>query len=324
MISIVIPLYNEEEAVGLLYERLTACAQTWHEDYEIILVNDGSTDATLIKTLSIAQKDHHIKVISFTRNFGHQAAVTAGIRYASGDMLAVMDADLQDPPEELGRFFEKCREGYDIVYAVRTKRKEHIVKRLCYWLFYRALSVLADIEIPIDAGDFCVMSRKVYHTLNTLPELNRFIRGLRSWTGYRQIGIQYERNERLLGKTKYSPMKLLNLALDGFINFSNKPLRIIMFLGIAIGCFAFLLGLLFLFQFLTDTTIGGYNPRQARGWTSLILSILFLGGMQLIGIGILGEYIGRLFQEIKRRPLYIIDQLINFSHDKILYPGDGK
>lgn len=322
MISIIVPLYNEEESIELLYSRLCASAHAWGDEYEIIMVNDGSTDATLEKLTNIASTDQHVKIISFTRNFGHQAAITAGIRYACGDMLTIIDADLQDPPEELSRFFEKCREGYDIVYAIRTKRKENILKRGCYWLFYRALSFLADIDIPIDTGDFCVMSRKAYTTLNQLPEINRFMRGLRSWTGYRQIGIRYERGERISGQPKYDLKKLINLALDGFINFSNKPLHLIMIIGIAIGCFAFIVGVLVFFQFLTDTTVFGYNPRQARGWTSLILSILFLGGMQLVGIGILGEYIGRLFQEMKKRPPYVIDQLINFGHNNILYPGD--
>jgi len=263
MISLVIPLFNEEEIIDRLYQRLLFCARTWNEEYEIIFVNDGSTDSTFQQVCRIAEKDPHIKLISFTRNFGHQAAVSAGIRYASGDLVAVMDADLQDPPEDLVRFFQKCREGYDVVYAIRVKRKETIIKKGCYWLFYRMLSFLADIEIPIDAGDFCVMNRKVCNVLNALPEANRFVRGLRSWTGYRQIGLAYERNERVAGKSKYGFMKLINLALDGFINFSNKPLRIIMFTGILIGCFSFILGFLVFIQYTTDTTVWGYNPRQA-------------------------------------------------------------
>ena len=321
MISVIVPMYNESEGVNILYERLVSAAKSWNEPFEVILINDGSRDNTFELCEALTKRDSRIKLLGFSRNFGHQAAVTAGLRYASGEIVTVIDADLQDPPEELHRFIQKCREGYDVVYAVRTKRKEGPVKKICYWLYYRILSALATIDIPLDSGDFCVMNRKVLDALNALPERNRFIRGLRVWLGYRQIGLSYERKERGFGAPKYTFSKLLNLALDGLINFSYKPLRILMITGALVGLLSFLAGIVVLFQYFTDTTIVGYNPRDARGWTSLILAVLFLSGTQLFGMGILGEYIGRLFDETKGRPIYIVDQQIGFKDQERLFPG---
>lgn len=311
MISVVLPAFNEQDNVPQLYERLTTCARTWNEPYEILVVNDGSRDATLEMCASYAAHDPCFKVLGFSRNFGHAAAITAGLRFASGDLVAILDSDLQDPPEELVRFFAKCREGYDVVYAVRTKRKEGALKRASYFVYYRLLASLATFDIPLDSGDFCVMTRRVVETLNALPERNRFVRGLRSWIGFRQTGLAYERQARAAGEPKYTFGKLLNLALDGIFNFSYKPLRVITLTGIGIGVLAMLAGLLFLIQYLGDITIAGYNPRQARGWTSLILAILFLSGTQLFGLGVLGEYLGRIFEETKDRPMFIVDTAVN-------------
>ena len=211
------------------------------------------------------------------------------------------------------RFFAKCREGYDVVYAVRTKRKEGIFKRASYFIYYRVLASLATFDIPLDSGDFCVMSRRVVQTLNALPERNRFVRGLRSWIGFKQTGLEYERHARAAGEPKYTFRKLINLALDGIFNFSYKPLRVITLTGIAVGALAIFAGLLFLTQYLGNITIAGYNPRQARGWTSLILAILFLSGTQLFGLGVLGEYLGRIFEETKDRPMFIVDAAVNLS-----------
>ena len=313
MISVVLPAFNEQENIPQLYERLTACARTWNEDYEIIVVNDGSRDGTLAMCASYAATDPRFKVLSFSRNFGHPAAITAGLRFSSGDIVAILDSDLQDPPEELARFFAKCREGYDVVYAVRTKRKEGPFRRASYFLYYRLLAKLATFDIPLDSGDFCVMSRRVVQTLNALPERNRFVRGLRSWIGFKQIGLQYERHARAAGEPKYTFRKLINLALDGIFNFSYKPLRVITLSGLAVGALAMFAGLVFLVQYLGDITILGYNPRQARGWTSLILAILFLSGTQLFGIGMLGEYLGRIFEETKERPMFIVDTALNLN-----------
>ena len=321
MISVVIPMYNEAEGVNTLYNRLINCAKTWGEDFEVVIVNDGSTDKTFELCKALTEKDSRIKLLSFTRNFGHQAAVAGGLCYALGDYIAIIDADLQDPPEELIRLINKCREGYDVVFGVRRQRKEWIFKKVCYWCYYHLLTSVASIDIPLDSGDFSVISRRALNALNSLPERNRFFRGLRVWLGYTRAGVEYERSERQFGKPKYTFFKLLNLSVDGLVNFSFKPLRMVMLLGIFVACLAFLLGIFVFWQYVSNTTIFGYNPHQARGWTSLILSILFLSGTQLISIGILGEYIGRLFEESKGRPTYMIDQQIGFGHNDIIYPG---
>jgi dolichol-phosphate mannosyltransferase len=228
-----------------------------------------------------------------------------------------MDADLQDPPEELARFIEKCREGFDVVYAVRTQRKESAPMRLAYTVYYRLLRRLASIDIPLDSGDFCVMSRRVVDVLNALPERGRFVRGLRSWAGYRQIGLAYERQARQAGAPKYTLAKLLQLGLDGVLSFSRRPLHLLMLAGIAIGSAAFLAGIFVFIQYAANWTILGYNPRNATGWTSLMIVILFVAGVQLFGMGLLGEYIGRIFEETKQRPVYVIRETINLprQHD---------
>jgi len=311
MISIVVPAFNEEEGIHLLHERVSAVAAGWGEEYELIVVDDGSRDRTLEICQQIAAGDPRFRVISFSRNFGHQAAITAGLRYSSGDLIAVMDADLQDPPEELIRFIDKCREGFDVVYAIRTKRKEGLWKRWSYFLYYRLLKRLAALDIPLDAGDFCVMSRPALDALNALPERNRFIRGLRTWVGYRQTGLAYERHARQTGEPKYTFGKLLRLAMDGIISFSYKPLQLVMFCGLAVSALTLLAGLVVVFQYLTNTTLFGYNPRQVRGWTSLILAFLLLSGVQLMSLGIIGEYVGRVFEEVKARPPFVVRKTIN-------------
>lgn len=322
MISIVVPAYNEEHGIELLYQRLTSAATTWGDDVELIVVDDGSRDATLAILGRMAASDPRLKILSFTRNFGHQAAVTAGLMHASGDVVAIIDADLQDPPEELGRFLQKCRDGYDVVYAIREKRKESPLKRSAYFIYYRVLRFLANIDIPLDSGDFCVMSRRALDALNALPERNRFVRGLRTWIGYRQIGIRYERQARAAGQPKYTLRSLMNLALDGVINFSYKPLRVLGVAGMIIGVLAIAAGVLFFVMSVTNTTVLGYNPRDAPGWTSLILTILFLSAVQLFGLGVMGEYIGRLFEETKRRPPYMIASWVNLPPRTTPYPGE--
>ena len=322
MISIVVPAFNESAGIELLYERVTKAAATWNESYELIVVDDGSRDETLSILTTISAQDAHLKVLSFTRNFGHQAAVSAGLIYAKGDIIAVIDADLQDPPEELARFLQRCRDGYDVVYAIREKRKESIFKRAAYFVYYRVLRFLANIDIPLDSGDFCVLSRRALDTLNALPERNRFVRGLRTWIGYRQIGLAYERHARAAGAPKYTLRSLTNLALDGLINFSYKPLRVLAVAGLFVGVMAVIAGILFFLQSVTNTTVWGYNPRDAPGWTSLILTILFLSAMQLFGLGVMGEYIGRLFEETKRRPPFVIASWINLPPRASDYPGE--
>ena len=314
MISVVVPAHNEATGIAQLYQRLTGAAATWNEEYEFILVDDGSSDGTFAALSEIAARDSRLKVISLSRNFGHQAAVTAGLAHAAGSVVAVVDADLQDPPEELGRFIAKCREGYEVVYAIRAQRKESLLKRAAYHMYYRLLRLFANIDIPLDSGDFCVMSRRALDALNALPERNRFIRGLRTWIGYRQTGLEYERAARKTGRSKYTLRKLINLALDGVVGFSSLPLRMLGLAGAAVGVLALLAAALFLFQYLSGFTILGYNPRQSRGWTSLILAVLFLSAIQLFGLGIIGEYLGKLFEEAKGRPSYIIATTVNLPN----------
>jgi dolichol-phosphate mannosyltransferase len=255
--------------------------------------------------------DPRIKAVGLSRNFGHQAAISAGLTYARGSIVAVMDADLQDPPEELLPFILKIRDGWDVVYAIRTKRKEGIFKRACYSLYYRLLKRLATLDIPLDAGDFCVMRGEVADAINRLPERSRFVRGLRSWVGFRQTGLAYERQARFAGEPKYTFRKLLKLAIDGIINFSYRPLQFIMSIGLALA-FCSVAGALFvLVQYAANWTILGFNPHQARGWTSLIFVLLFFSAVQLVCLGILGEYIGRLFEEVKQRPVWLVKKRVN-------------
>lgn len=317
MISIVIPAFNEEAGLEELFRRVAAASSTWGDDFELILVDDGSRDRTLEIASRLAAADPRLKVISLSRNFGHQVAVSAGLRHASGAIVTVMDADLQDPPEELHHFIAKIREGFDVVYAIRTKRKEGIFKRAAYFIYYRLLRRLATLEIPLDAGDFCVMSAEVVAAINSLPERSRFVRGLRTWVGFRQTGLVYERAARFAGEPKYTLARLLKLAGDGIVNFSYRPLQIITWLGFLVAFCSIALALLVLAQYLLDWTIAGFNPRQARGWTSLIFVLLFSSATQLICMGILGEYVGRLFEESKQRPIYLIKRRINIGEPMV-------
>lgn len=307
MISVVIPVYNEAENIGRLFARLTAAARHWgEEDYEVLVVDDGSKDASLAELANIRRIDPRWKILSFSRNFGHQVAVSAGIHYATGDAVVVMDADLQDPPEELGRFLAKWREGYHVVYAIRTKRKESAWKRLAYAAFYRILATISSIDIPLDSGDFCVMDRAVVRVLQSLPERNRFVRGLRSWSGFRQIGIEYERAARSAGAAKYTLGKLVRLALDGMLSVSSVPLKLSSWLGIGL---CGLSGLLLAFVLVwrgSGVTLYGMKPSDSVGWTSLSSLVLFLSGLQFLVLGVMGEYLARLFEESKGRPPWVI------------------
>jgi glycosyltransferase involved in cell wall biosynthesis len=311
MISIVIPIYNEEENIDNLYARLTVSAPSWNDDYEILLVDDGSKDNSLAMMRAYAEKDSHVRVIKLSRNFGHQPAISAGIQEAKGDAVVIMDGDLQDPPEELYRFLDKWREGYDVVYAVRTKRKEGFFKKVAYKTFYRMLAWISDIEIPLDSGDFCVMDRKVVNTIvHEMPEQVRFVRGLRAYAGFKQIGVTYERAERAAGEVKYTFKKLVELALDGLFGFSNFPLRMATYLGFLIAIPSFLVGIFFVLHRLIGFKVFGHSPEETPGTATLAVGMYFLGGVILIILGILGEYIGRIYIEVKRRPFFVIDEVI--------------
>jgi glycosyltransferase involved in cell wall biosynthesis len=269
----------------MLLDRLRSAAATWNDDYELVFVDDGSTDSSLSLMMSAARDDSRVRVIKLSRNFGHQAAITAGLQQCRGDAVAVLDGDLQDPPEELARFLEKWREGYEVVYGIRQGRKEGLVLRAAYALFYRMLRLVSDIEIPLDSGDFGVMDRKVVDALQfQFPEQIRFVRGLRAYAGFKQIGLPYERHQRAAGTASYNFRSLLRLALDGFLGFSMVPLRLASILGFVIAIPSFLLG-----AYL------------------LAVGLFFLSGLILIILGIMGEYLGRIYLEVKRRPLYIVD-----------------
>lgn len=306
MLSIVIPIYNEEEIIPELLSRLKNSSHDWGE-YEIIFVNDGSVDRSCQLLTQASSQENNLRLIEFSRNFGHQIAVSAGLNYAKGDCVAIIDGDLQDPPEMIKDFLAKWREGYKVVYAIRKARKENIFKRMAYNSFYRILRYLAEIEIPLDAGDFCLMDRKVVDVINSMPERNRFVRGLRSWAGFSSVGVEYEREKRFAGEPKYTLRKLIHLALDGMIGFSSVPLKASTYFGFIIAFFSFLIGVLLI---VLKLTVGV----DAQGWTSIILIIFFMGGVQLIVMGMLGEYIGRIYKEVQHRPLYIVKEKIGFSN----------
>jgi polyisoprenyl-phosphate glycosyltransferase len=274
--------------------------------YELIFVNDGSTDQSKSILNKLAKKDGAVKVLNFSRNFGHQIAVTAGLDYSQGDMVAILDADLQDPPEVLPEFFAEIKKGYDVVYAVRRHRKEPVLKRLMYFLFYRLLKLVASISIPLDSGDFCVMNKRVVALLKSLPERNRFIRGLRSWVGFRQTGLEYERHGRLAGKSKYTLTKMFKLAFDGIFSFSYVPLQLLTWGGFIFLLTAFFGIILTLYAKLFT------NIFIPRGFPTTIIVILFIGGLNMFSLGIIGEYIGRIYDEVKKRQLYIIESKHGF------------
>lgn len=320
MITIVLPVYNEEEVLAQLYERLTAAAQSWGEDYEVLVVDDGSTDNSAEMLQGIHWHDPRWKVLTFSRNFGHQSAVSAGIHYSTGDAVVVMDADLQDPPEELRRFLDKWREGYQVVYAIRANRKESVLKRFAYAAFYRVLRRIASIEIPLDSGDFCVMDRQIVDVLRALPERARFVRGLRSWAGFRQIGITYDRPAREAGRTKYRLSMLMRLAFDGLLSFSNVPLRIAGWLGGAFCLLSVLLTAALIVWWASDVSVFGMHPSNAAGWTSLCSLLLMLSGIQMLVIGVIGEYLARVFDEVKAREPWIISSASGFQRDTIRTP----
>lgn len=307
--SLVVPVYNEAELLEDLYLRQTKVWQSMDGDFELIFVDDGSTDNSFAKMKELWERDERVKIVKLSRNFGHQVAVTAGLENASGNAIMLMDADLQDPPEMLPKFIEKWKQGYDVVYGVRRRRKENIFKRAAYSTFYRLLKKISNIDIPLDSGDFCLMDRRVVNLLRNMPERNRFVRGIRSWVGLKQIGLEYERDRRLRGEAKYTFGKLLKLALDGVVSFSFMPLRLATYLGLFISLGSFISALILVILKL-------WWDIPLKGWTSTVVIILFLGGVQLVSLGVIGEYIGRIYDEVKKRPLYVIEEVIGLEKPK--------
>jgi len=309
-VTLVIPMYYEEDVANLCYERVSAVLEELKKkyDYEIIFVNDGSKDKTLSILKEIASQNEKVKIVSFSRNFGHQAAVTAGLKEVTGDVILIIDADLQDPPELIPDMLKLWEEGNEVIYGERKSREgESKFKLFTASMLYKTLNALSDVEIPKNTGDFRLVDRKVVDTINSMPEHNKFLRGLFSWVGYKQYAFKYERKERFAGETKYPLKKMLKLAADGIIGFSTKPLKLLGGLGIISIFISFIILIYALLSFIFS-----WN-NITEGWTSLMVAITFFAGVQLLSVWILSEYIGRIYDETKRRPEYVIDKKINIE-----------
>jgi dolichol-phosphate mannosyltransferase len=301
-LSLVLPVYNESASLPECYNRLETILKSITDSYEMLFVNDGSTDNSLEIIKAFSKHDPSVKYIDLSRNFGQQVAISAGIEHARGKRVAIMDADLQDPPDLLKTMYKKMNEGYEVVYGRRKKRKgESVLKRFTARLFYRILKRITNVRIPVDTGDFRMMDRKVVNVLNQMPERDRFIRGQVAWIGFRQTEIVYERTGRKKGRTGYSYKKMFRFALDGLTSFSDFPLRFATLLGFIFSIISFVLIIWALYQRLIVQS-------YVQGWTSLIITVLFFGGIQLVALGIIGEYISRIGSNVRRRPMYVINQ----------------
>lgn len=309
--SLIIPIFNEESTIPELYRRLQAVMDQMDGLVELILVNDGSRDRSLALMRDLHEKDPRVCYLSFARNFGHQIAVTAGLNFARGQVVVILDADLQDPPELIPELIKQWQQGYEVVYAQRTQRRqEGWFKRLTAYGFYRILRQLADVDIPTDTGDFCLMDRRVVDVLNAMPERNRYLRGLRSWIGFRQTAVQFERDPRFAGEVKYTFHKSLGLAINGLVSFSKVPLRLSTYLGLFAAAVAVIMAALVIYWRVF------YPKSPLTGYAVIAVAIFFLGAVQLFSIGILGEYIGRIYEEVKNRPLYTLAEVAGFADDR--------
>jgi polyisoprenyl-phosphate glycosyltransferase len=303
--SVVVPIFNEQDTLPELYRRLQAVLSKLGQSYEIIFVNDGSRDNSLEVMRSFAAKDPTVKVVALSRNFGLQVAYSAGIDHAAGEAVIPMDGDLQDPPELIPELIAKWKEGYDVVYTVKTKRQEGFFKRLAFSAFYRLLRSVSSVDMPLDAGSFSIMSRTVVDIYKSIPEKNRLLSAIRAWIGFKQTGITFERDARFHGEPRQTFFRLMRMATDGLFAFSTVPIRAATLLGLAASGFSFLIIVAVLLLKL-------FNVIPVLGWASLIITVVFFGGVQLIFIGILGEYICRIFDEVKNRPLYLVKEKIGF------------
>lgn len=318
VLSIVSPMYNEAEGLAEFVRQVHAAVDPLGIAWEIILVNDGSQDASLPIACGLAAADPVVRVVSFSRNFGHEAASSAGFRYARGAAVVLIDSDLQDPPGVIPEMLAKWREGYQIVYGVRSQRaSEPALKKVTSWAFYRLMRKLAKIDLPKDTGDFRLMDRKVVDAFNALPERNRFVRGMVCWTGFRATGVEFLRAPRFAGKTKYNYLKLVGLAIDSLTSFTTAPLKIATWLGmlIALGAISWILVVLYQFLFWP-----GYRQ---PGFTFLYIAILLLGGVQIFLMGLIGEYLARTYEQVQGRPMYIVDELVNFGDAKAVGGANG-
>ena len=303
-ITIIVPIYNSSAFMQNLLEAIDAQKQVSQWDLELILVDDGSKDKSYDKIVELSNRYTYIKGIKLSRNFGHQIAVKTGLSYSTGDYIAIIDDDLQDPPSLLPMFFEHLDKGFDVAYGVRKKRKESFLKRLSYNSFYRILKGLSDTDIPLDSGDFCVMKKQVVDNMLKLQEKNPFLRGIRAWVGFKQVGVEYERHARLAGESGYTLKKLLKIAMDGIFSFSSVPIRVITILGMLGFSFAFLYSLVIVYGYF-------FSGIAVKGFATLSILISFFSSLILICLGIIGEYIVRIYDEVRNRPYTVIDQTIN-------------
>lgn len=305
--SIILPVYNEEELIQNTYTRLKTVMESIKGDYELIFINDGSTDNSSEVVKQICKNDSHVKLLDFSRNFGHQVAISAGIDHAEGDAAVILDADLQDPPEVIPHMIKKWEEGYEVIYGKRIKREgETAFKKVTAHIYYRLLKYITNFNIPVDSGDFRLIDKKVYGVIKSFHEKSRYIRGLISWIGFKQTYVEYVRGERTAGVSKFPLKKMLKFAIDGITSFSIRPLRLAMYLGFANSGLAFLYIFYALYQRF-------FNSRTVIGWTSLIAANAFFNGIILIILGIMGEYVGRIYEETKNRPLYILKDKVGIK-----------
>ena len=307
VLSVAVPCFNEEEVLRETNRQLTASLERMPLRFEIIYVDDGSTDSTPDILRELAAHDERVRVIRFSRNFGHQMAITAGLEHAAGDAVVVIDADLQDPPEVIPEFVQKWMDGYDVAYGVRAERNgETALKVWTAKLFYRCIDRLSDTRIPLDTGDFRLMDRRVVDALLSMPERDRFVRGMVSWLGFSQVAVPYRRAARAVGESKYPLFKMLKFAADGIFSFSTVPLRLATWTG-------FIASGLAIFAILYSAYARVFGSGWVKGWTSTVIAILFFGGVQLVSLGLIGEYVGRIYGESKRRPLYIVREIVGFD-----------
>jgi dolichol-phosphate mannosyltransferase len=308
--SFILPVFNEEETLEETYRRLASVLDSLKAEGEIIMVDDGSRDRSLELMRELQQRDPRVRYLSLARNFGHQIAVTAGLRFAQGEAAVVLDSDLQDPPELVPAMVDKWRAGYQVVYAQRTaRRREGPLKKLFAYVFYRVLRILTNVDMPADTGDFCLMDRKVVDVLNALPEQGRYLRGLRAWIGFRQTAVPFERDPRFAGDVKYTFRKSFSLAMTGIVSFSRVPLRVATYLGLVVAGFALMMIVLVIYWRL-------FHPAAPLiGYTIITAAIFFLSAVQLLSLGILGEYLGRVYEEVKGRPLFTVKEVAGFTVD---------
>lgn len=311
VLSVVLPVYDEAANLRALTARLSPVLEKLTQgSWEVVFADDGSQDGSSDLLDTLHREDARVKVLHLSRNFGHQAALSAGLEASSGQAVVLMDADLQDPPEVIESFVERWRAGFDVVYAVRRTRKEGVLKRVAYSIFYRTMRRVANVDLPLDAGDFCLLDRAVVDELVALPERHRFLRGLRAWVGFRQTGVEYDRDARTAGASKYSLARLVQLAVSGYIGFSAFPLRASAWLGFAAALTGFALAI----WAIATKLLGIDSP---RGWASTVAIVLFLGGVQLLVLGVIGEYLGRVYDEVRARPAYIVRRRLGFAENVV-------